>query len=443
MQNPGLMADRHAAVPGLCRNAPRSRRGPGRRSSAGTDGVLGRPDRGGPGGNPYRAGSLGRLIAMVAVALTVTPDAGVGDGPEGSGHCGRRAAGAEQEAEVTAWQRAPASRSRAWRSASLRSSSWSRPAALGQLGTAPGVQGDRVGHHSACSGGSGSPQEAKILAAAGIKSDRFVVVGVPNRKPALSGLQEDHRQRWPSGSGSRWKVALAGSSSTGRRSAPWSPGTARRLKPTQCRSTGSDCCPDAEAQPAVSAASILSANSAARLLVLSRPSTTSPRRVGRAGHRHAEKTKASLEDRGQGGGDRRWRDVTGAGRAIDAASDQQPAFGGLESVFKKQSGPMKEWAEDQAKIGLESATDGCDAVRADGRTVEGDRRLGGGGRAEVAGPRRLGSMGLAATFGGTTADAVSALSSALKGDSIRWRSTASPSRPAMYRPDWPPRARTN
>ena len=69
-------------------------------------------------------------------------------------------------------------------------------------------------------GGSGSPQEAKILAAAGIKSDRYIVVGVPNRKPALSGLKKTPA-RWPSGSGSRWKVALAGSSSTGRRSAPW------------------------------------------------------------------------------------------------------------------------------------------------------------------------------------------------------------------------------
>jgi hypothetical protein len=38
-------------------------------------------------------------------------------------------------------------------------------------------------------GGSGSPQEAKILAAAGAKSDRYVVVAVPNRKPALRGVK--------------------------------------------------------------------------------------------------------------------------------------------------------------------------------------------------------------------------------------------------------------
>jgi hypothetical protein len=39
-------------------------------------------------------------------------------------------------------------------------------------------------------GGSGSPQEAKILAAAGPKSDRYVVVALPNRKPGLSGLRK-------------------------------------------------------------------------------------------------------------------------------------------------------------------------------------------------------------------------------------------------------------
>lgn len=39
-------------------------------------------------------------------------------------------------------------------------------------------------------GGSGAPQEDKIIAAAGPKSDRFVVVAVPNRKPGLSGLKK-------------------------------------------------------------------------------------------------------------------------------------------------------------------------------------------------------------------------------------------------------------
>ena len=39
-------------------------------------------------------------------------------------------------------------------------------------------------------GGSGSPQEAAIIAAAGPKSDRYVVLAVPNRKPRLSGLRK-------------------------------------------------------------------------------------------------------------------------------------------------------------------------------------------------------------------------------------------------------------
>lgn len=39
-------------------------------------------------------------------------------------------------------------------------------------------------------GGSGAPQEAKIIAAAAPKSDRYVVVAVPGRKPGLSGLKK-------------------------------------------------------------------------------------------------------------------------------------------------------------------------------------------------------------------------------------------------------------
>ena len=39
-------------------------------------------------------------------------------------------------------------------------------------------------------GGSGAPQETAILAAAGPKSDRFVVLAIPSRKPKLSGLRK-------------------------------------------------------------------------------------------------------------------------------------------------------------------------------------------------------------------------------------------------------------
>lgn len=38
-------------------------------------------------------------------------------------------------------------------------------------------------------GGSGAPQEAAILAAAGPKSDRYVVIAVPSKKPKLSGAR--------------------------------------------------------------------------------------------------------------------------------------------------------------------------------------------------------------------------------------------------------------
>jgi hypothetical protein len=38
--------------------------------------------------------------------------------------------------------------------------------------------------------GTGSPQAAKIAAAAGPKSDRYVVVAVPARKPRLSGAKK-------------------------------------------------------------------------------------------------------------------------------------------------------------------------------------------------------------------------------------------------------------
>jgi hypothetical protein len=58
-------------------------------------------------------------------------------------------------------------------------------------------------------GGSGSPQEAAILAAAGPKSDRYVVVAIPARKPALSGLKrtpaaQAKRLAWALETGSDW-----------------------------------------------------------------------------------------------------------------------------------------------------------------------------------------------------------------------------------------------
>jgi hypothetical protein len=58
-------------------------------------------------------------------------------------------------------------------------------------------------------GGSGAPQEGKILAASGAKSDRYVVVAVPNRKPGLRGVKrtpavEAKRLGWALETGSDW-----------------------------------------------------------------------------------------------------------------------------------------------------------------------------------------------------------------------------------------------
>lgn len=56
-------------------------------------------------------------------------------------------------------------------------------------------------------GGSGSPQEHAIIAAAGPKSDRYVVVAVPQRKPKLSGLRKT-----PAAQAKRLGFALEGGS---------------------------------------------------------------------------------------------------------------------------------------------------------------------------------------------------------------------------------------
>lgn len=56
-------------------------------------------------------------------------------------------------------------------------------------------------------GGSGAPQESAIIAAAGPKSDRMVVVAVPGRKPKLSGLKKT-----PAATAKRLGFALEGGS---------------------------------------------------------------------------------------------------------------------------------------------------------------------------------------------------------------------------------------
>lgn len=75
-------------------------------------------------------------------------------------------------------------------------------------------------------GGSGSPQEAKILAAAGPKADRYVVVAVPNRKPALSGTRKQ-----PAAMAKRLAFALEGGSSAPQFKGPAKDSLVRRHLP--------------------------------------------------------------------------------------------------------------------------------------------------------------------------------------------------------------------
>lgn len=56
-------------------------------------------------------------------------------------------------------------------------------------------------------GGSGAPQESAFIAAAGPKSDRYVVLAVPARKPRLSGVR-----RAPSAAAQRLVWAIEGGS---------------------------------------------------------------------------------------------------------------------------------------------------------------------------------------------------------------------------------------
>lgn len=51
---------------------------------------------------------------------------------------------------------------------------------------AKGIIATKLPHYAE---GSGSPQAAKIVKAAAPKSDRYVVIGVPQRKPRLSGMK--------------------------------------------------------------------------------------------------------------------------------------------------------------------------------------------------------------------------------------------------------------
>ena len=102
------------------------------------------------------------------------------------------------------------------------------------------------------------------------------------------------------------------------------------------------------------------------------------------------------------------------GGAVDGASDLEQQMGALESVFKDQAPIMKEFAEDQAAIGLSTA----EAARQS--ALLGSQLKGYGVPVAEASEKTQELIGLAAdlaaTFGGTTADAVSSIGSLFRGE---------------------------
>lgn len=104
-----------------------------------------------------------------------------------------------------------------------------------------------------------------------------------------------------------------------------------------------------------------------------------------------------------------------AAGTIDAASDMQQAMGGVDAVFGESASQVKKWAsEASASVGLSAAEYASFAS-----TVGAQLKNLGVPMEDVAGSTdgliQLGAD-LAATYGGTTAEAVSALSSALRGE---------------------------
>lgn len=100
--------------------------------------------------------------------------------------------------------------------------------------------------------------------------------------------------------------------------------------------------------------------------------------------------------------------------AIDAASDLEQQYGALDSVFKDIAPSMKEFASEQYRIGLSTA----DAARS--MTLLGSQLKGYGLPVDEAAQKTkdltLLAADLAATFGGTTADAVASIGSLFRGE---------------------------
>jgi phage-related protein len=101
--------------------------------------------------------------------------------------------------------------------------------------------------------------------------------------------------------------------------------------------------------------------------------------------------------------------------ALDAASETEQAMGAVQSVFGKSADKITAWADNSAKaVGLSKTQYGNLAALIGAQL----KNLGVPLDAAAESTNGLITLGadLAATFGGTTADAVSALSSALKGE---------------------------
>lgn len=101
--------------------------------------------------------------------------------------------------------------------------------------------------------------------------------------------------------------------------------------------------------------------------------------------------------------------------AVDEASRVQQAYGALDSVFGKNSATVKQWADDAAtSVGLSKGeyAEFASVLGAQLNNLTGDADL------AMSGTQDLITLGadLAATFGGTTSEAVDALSAALRGE---------------------------
>lgn len=102
-------------------------------------------------------------------------------------------------------------------------------------------------------------------------------------------------------------------------------------------------------------------------------------------------------------------------KVVDSASRQQQAMGALDSVFGKNAGTVKKWADGAAQsVGL-SKSEYSEFASVVGAQF---KNLGVDAGKSTKNTNKLIGLGadLAATFGGSTSDAVSALSAALRGE---------------------------